>query len=196
MKKEVSTEVIIMNKSTTYIILITTVLLVVSLIISTHSVLLERKNTINTTTVLSSGGGIKKEKMMLFKNISLHFDGLMSNSYYVFTHNGLKYVKLPPYVPDYPGYHVFSLEINESFHNITLYFVLETNNILEYGISIIIKHSNYSYSYKGVILDNETYIKLDPPEKFYGNYIAYLRGFIRTGNREDIDIQLYIYIIS
>ena len=45
--------------------------------------------------------------MILFKNISLHFGNLMNNSYYMLTHNGLKYIELPPYVPDYPGYQLF-----------------------------------------------------------------------------------------
>ena len=68
------------------------------------------------------------------------------------------------------------------------------SNVKEYGLGIVIKHSKYSYSYKGAIVDNETYIRLDPSEKYYGEYIIYLRGPIYIGNKSSVDIRLYIYL--
>ena len=183
-----------MNRALTYIVFFIIVSLIITIIIFAHFMVLENENIIKTTITLGNETTSTREKMILFKNISLHFGNLMNNSYYMFTHNGLKYIDLPPYVPDYPGYPIGSIKINESFHNKTLYIVLRMSNVKEYGLGIVIKHSKYSYSYKGAIVDNETYIRLDPPEKYYGEYIIYLRGFIYIGNKSSVDIRLYIYL--
>ncbi|RLG82862.1 MAG: hypothetical protein DRO40_06515 [Thermoprotei archaeon] len=96
-----------MNRTLTYIVFFIIVSLIIAIIIFAHFMVLENENIVNTTITLRNETTSTGEKMILFKNISLHFGNLMNNSYYMLTHNGLKYIELPPYVPDYPGYQLF-----------------------------------------------------------------------------------------
>ncbi|GEM_PF-6977544 len=186
-----------MAKALFYIMLFTVFSLIIGLLMikSIISGLKQSVEDINTVYGLANKTVVLKN-IELFITRDLYFENMEKNSYYIFTGNGLEYIEVPSYVPDYLGYPIGSFKVNESFHNITLYITLNTYNIVGYNLDIIVKHNRCLYIFRSTIKNNETVIRIDPPKRYYGAYTIYLRGFICTGNNNIVYMRINIYLIK
>jgi len=112
-----------------------------------------------------------------------------SQKYYMFTSNGLKEVKskIPPYVPEYPGFNVLNLTM---YGDMYLVMFINTTNVKEYALSVIVLPQVRGHSFSKPILRHEA-------NPSFGACIVHLPRYIEGVQNEKWRIYLrgWIYTI-
>ncbi len=124
----------------------------------------------------------------------LVFDDLISNKYYIFTHNGVKLYTGSSFegllgALEYPGYYIGRIRITDASDKVILLVNLSMKGISDYSLKIVFENeeTGAKLSWPLMKTSNTTIIKMNISSiGGAGQYRLYLFGWIYASNNEAI----------